>query len=281
VPACEYNPFEAVQTNVLGTQNVITAARDTGVGRVVVISTDKATGPGNTMGATKLLAERLVSAAHRFSSGQILVAVRFGNVIGSRGSIAPRVLRQLEEEGHAALTHPDMTRFMMTIEDAVSLVLEAGRRAEGGEIFILRMPKLRVRELVEVLVEEYARSVGRVAGDFPIRTIGIRPGEKLHETLVTPEERERTRLVGERLFVVGAPGSTPAPREIQDLCAQMDSASGPFLRRTEILGLLECGRVLDGLGGVGRSSRCPVEAGAEIGIPQDLEVHDTKALVSQ
>jgi FlaA1/EpsC-like NDP-sugar epimerase len=156
VPACEYNPFEAIQTNVLGTQNVITAARDAGAARVVAVSTDKATLPENTMGATKLLAERLVSAAHLSSPGQVLCAVRFGNVLGSRGSLVPLVQRQLREGRPVTITHPQMTRFMMTIEDAVSLVLLAGARARGGEVFILKMPALRVLDLIEVLVEEHA-----------------------------------------------------------------------------------------------------------------------------
>jgi FlaA1/EpsC-like NDP-sugar epimerase len=247
VPACEYNPFEAVQTNVLGTQNVITSSRDAGVGRVVVVSTDKATSPENTMGATKLLAERLVSSAHLFSPGQVFCAVRFGNVLGSRGSIVPRVLRQLEEEGRASLTHDDMTRFMMTIEDAVSLLLEAGRRARGGEIFILAMPALRVRDLVEVLVAEYARASGRAAEELPIHRVGIRPGEKLHETLVTAEEGARLRPLGDRLHVVEPPQRGPAPREYRETALGLDSSRGPFLSRQEIGELLERGGVLGSL----------------------------------
>jgi UDP-N-acetylglucosamine 4,6-dehydratase/5-epimerase len=141
VPACEYNPFEAVQTNVLGTQNVITAAREASVGRVVAVSTDKACSPENTMGATKLLAERLIAAAHGFSAGQVLCGVRFGNVIGSRGSLVPIVRQQLREGRPVTLTDSRMTRFMMTMEDAARLVLTAGARAHGGEIFILKMPR--------------------------------------------------------------------------------------------------------------------------------------------
>ncbi len=209
VPACEYNPFEAVQTNVLGTQNVITAAREAGVGRVVVVSTDKATRPENTMGATKLLAERLVSAAHQFSPGQILCAVRFGNVLGSRGSLVPLVERQLRDGQSVAITHPDMTRFMMTIDEAVRLVLLAGARARGGEVFILKMPALRVLDLIEVLVEDHAAREGGSPADYPIRRIGIRPGERLHEVLLTEEERQRTREE-ETHFVLEPQGGTPA-----------------------------------------------------------------------
>lgn len=208
VPACEYNPFEAVQTNVLGTQNVITAAREAGVGRVVVVSTDKAASPENTMGATKLLAERLVSSAHLFSPGQVLCAVRFGNVLGSRGSLVPIVRRQLEEGQPVTLTHSAMTRFMMTIEDAVRLVLLAGVRAVGGEVFILKMPALRVRDLIEVLIEDQAERDGRRPADYTLREIGIRAGEKLHEVLVTEEERSRIRDE-EDVFVL-EPARTPS-----------------------------------------------------------------------
>lgn len=248
VPACEYNPFEAVQTNVVGTQNVIASARDAGVRRVVVISTDKATSPQNTMGATKLLAERLVSSSQQFSSGQVLCVVRFGNVLGSRGSIAPRILDQLEQDGAASLTHPEMTRFMMTIRDAVSLVLEAGRRARGGETFILRMPALRVRDLVEVLVAEYAAAARCPASDFPIRPIGVRAGERMHERLVTEEESLRTRAVGERLLVVepAPPLERPhGPETSPDPGIALDSSRGPFLAPDEIRDLLGRAGVLD------------------------------------
>ena len=212
VPACEYNPFEAVQTNVLGTQNVISAAREAGVGRVVAVSTDKATLPENTMGATKLLAERLIAAAHISSPGQVLCAVRFGNVLGSRGSLVPLVQQRLEAGQPIALTHPAMTRFMMTTEDAVRLVLEAGARANGGEIFILRMPSLRVKDLIEVLVAEYAARVERPIEEFPVHVTGIRAGEKLHEVLLTEDEARRTRRDGD-LFILEPRGLEPSGLE--------------------------------------------------------------------
>ena len=219
VPACEYNPFEAVQTNVLGTQNVITAAREALVSRVVAISTDKAASPENTMGATKLLAERLISAAHVFSPGQILCGVRFGNVIGSRGSLVPVVRRQLSEGRPVTLTHPEMTRFMMTVQDAVRLVLQAGARSRGGEIFILKMPALRVKDLVQVLIDEHAAREARRPQEFPIQEIGIRPGEKIHEVLLTEEEAARTRE--EKDVFVLEPG-----RSCDGIWARPDAASG-------------------------------------------------------
>jgi UDP-N-acetylglucosamine 4,6-dehydratase/5-epimerase len=240
VPACEYNPFEAVQTNVLGTQNVITAAREAGVERVVAVSTDKAASPENTMGATKLLAERLISSAHLSSPGQVLSGVRFGNVLGSRGSLVPRVLRQLAAGEPVTITHPQMTRFMMTIEDAVRLVLLAGARARGGEIFILKMPALRIRDLIEVLIDEHAARVGKSRAEFPIREIGIRLGEKLHEVLLTEEERWRTREEQEMFVLDPRAGDGPAGRRsAASVPERYDSGSAPLLDRAAIRGLLD------------------------------------------
>lgn len=243
VHACEYNPFEAIQTNVIGTQNVITAALDRRVKRVVTISTDKATSPENTMGATKLLSERLVVAAQQSAPGLTLCSVRFGNVIGSRGSLAPRILDQIEREGSACLTHPDMTRFMMTIQNAVSLVLEAGRRARGGEIFILRMPSLKIRQMIEVIVKEQAERLGRPPEEFPIQVVGMQPGEKLHEALITEEESKRTRIEPGGLFVVEPQERGPVAPGERILEGTLDSSSGPYLKPVEIRDLLRQGGV--------------------------------------
>jgi len=247
VPACEYNPFEAVQTNVLGTQNMLTAAREAGVDRVVAISTDKAASPENTMGATKLLAERMISTAHLFSPGQVLCGVRFGNVIGSRGSLAPTVLRQLRQGQPVTLTHPRMTRFMMTIEDAVKLVLTAGARARGGEIFILRMPALRVKDFIDCIIEEYALREGRSPGEFPIREIGMRPGEKLHEILATGEESERIREDGELLVL--EPGGAKSAEGLSSRrggnVLPCDSGSVPPLDRESIRRLIKLAGIFE------------------------------------
>ncbi len=243
VNSCEYNPFEAVQTNVIGTQNVITQAHDCGVKRVVSISTDKATSPENTMGATKLLSERLVVAAQQSCPGLTLCAVRFGNVIGSRGSLAPRILNQIREEGGAKLTHPDMTRFMMTIHDAVSLVLEAGYRANGGEIFILRMPTLKIRQMIEVIRDEQARLTGKSAADLPIKVVGMQPGEKLHEALITEEESKRTRIEPGGMFVVEPQQGDALKTGERVLEGELVSSEGPFLKKVQIKDLLRQGGV--------------------------------------
>jgi len=202
VPLCEYNPFEAVQTNVVGTQNVIDACVDAGVKRLIVISTDKAADPRHVMAATKLLAEKLVQAAAMSLKEPAAVCVRFGNVLGSRGSVVPTLMRQIELGGPVTLTDRGMTRFSMTTAEAVRLVLGAAERAfAGGETFILKMPALRVADLVEVLIEEYAPRVGKDPRKIRIRTIGMRPGERREELLLSDEECERTEDLGKYLVV--------------------------------------------------------------------------------
>lgn len=185
VPLCEYNPFEAVKTNVLGTQHLIEVCLDQQVERLIAINTDKSVSPINTMGATKLLAEKLVAAAHlwRGPHRTICASVRFGNVIGSNGSVLPLFIEQARRGGPLTVTDPAMVRFFMTIPQAVQLVLQAALEAEGGETFILRMPVMRVADLAQAVAELLAPGV-----KVPVRTTGIRPGEKLHEELLTAEE---------------------------------------------------------------------------------------------
>ncbi len=190
VPASEYNPFEATATNVGGTQNVIESATDAGVERVLGISTDKAVDPTNVMGATKLLAERLLSAAELYKgpARTRFASVRFGNVIGSRGSLVPLIRGQVARGGPVTITDPEMSRYMMPIADAVRLCFQAMARMEGGEVFILKMPRVRVGDLVEVLVEAYAPLFGYRADEIVVETIGPRPGEKWDEVLLTDAE---------------------------------------------------------------------------------------------
>lgn len=190
VPASEFNPFEATETNVRGTQNVVEAAIDAGVDKVLGISTDKAVDPTNVMGATKLLAERLLSAAEHYKgpSQTKFASVRFGNVIGSRGSLVPLIRGQVARGGPVTVTDPEMSRYLMPVGEAVRLCFEAMQRMEGGEVFILKMPRVRVGDLVEVLVEAYAPQFGMRAGEIRVETIGARAGEKRHETLLTEEE---------------------------------------------------------------------------------------------
>ena len=178
VPVCEYNPFEAVKTNVLGTQNVVEAAMDTGVRSVVALSSDKAAAPANLYGATKLTAERLVTAAENYKGSRDVrfSAVRYGNVFGSRGSVVPLFLKQ-RDEGRLTITDPGMTRFSMTPEEAISLVAHAIRHAEGGEVFVSKCPSYDVMTLAAA-----------IAPDVPFDIVGMRQGEHLHEVMLTADE---------------------------------------------------------------------------------------------
>jgi FlaA1/EpsC-like NDP-sugar epimerase len=179
VPLMEENPEVAISNNVVGTQNVIDAAVRAGSGRLVLISSDKAVSPSSLMGASKRVAERLVQAAAR-ATGRPFVVVRFGNVLGSRGSVVPTFKKQIESGGPIYVTHPDMRRFFMTIPEAVHLVLHAGAMGTGGELFVLKMGEpLRVVELAQDLI----RLSGLSPEDIPIVYTGLRPGEKLEEAL--------------------------------------------------------------------------------------------------
>lgn len=181
VPLLEYSPFEAVKTNIIGTQNVINAAIDSGVERVMFLSTDKAASPANLYGATKLCAEKICINANAYGAGKTRIScVRYGNVLGSRGSIL-HVIEKQKSTGTITLTHQEMTRFWITLDQGVSLVLNGLREMRGGEIFIPKIPSMKVVDLIRL-----------AAPGCEIKEIGIRPGEKLHETLVTTEEMRHT-----------------------------------------------------------------------------------------
>lgn len=190
VSLCEFNPFDAVKTNVLGTQNVLNAALDMNVKKVIMISTDKAVSPSNVMGATKLLAERLTLSANYYVGDRdtVFSCVRFGNVLDSRGSVVPIFKRQIENGGPVTITDPEMTRFVMSIPEAVDLILQAGEIADGKEIFILKMPALNIVDLAEVMIELLAPQYGFSKDEIEIEYIGKRLGEKMYEELMTVDE---------------------------------------------------------------------------------------------
>ena len=192
VSSCELSPTEAVKTNVLGVTNVIAAARAARVGKVLFTSSDKAVNPTNVMGTSKLMGERLMSAAQADASSVIFSSTRFGNVLGSHGSVFPLFLRQIAAGGPVTVTDPDMTRFVMNTREAVNLVLESVELALGGEVFVSRMRALRIGDLARVMIDRLAPVYGRKPADIAIRIIGSRPGEKLYEELLTEEESGRT-----------------------------------------------------------------------------------------
>ena len=204
VLSSEYNPFEAIKTNVYGIQNVIEAAIDDAVEKVIFTSSDKAVNPCNVMGATKLLGERLITAANSYrgaASDTIFSSVRFGNVLGSRGSVSPLFKRQIQQGGPVTVTNKEMTRFVMSNSQTINLLFKVVEIAQGGEIFIFKMPVIRIIDLAEVMIEELALKYGYNADDIAIKIIGNKPGEKMYEELMTVDESARS-LETEELFSV-------------------------------------------------------------------------------
>ena len=238
VPAAEFNPFEATETNVRGTQNVVEAAIDSQVQRVLAISTDKAVDPSNVMGATKLLTERLMSAAgyYKGPSPTRFASVRFGNVIGSRGSLVPLIRGQVARGGPVTITDPEMTRYLMPIGDAVQLCLDAMGRMHGGEVFILKMPRVRIGDLVEVLVEAYAPQFGYRPTEIAIEMIGTRSGEKAHEALMTADEAARAEVTDD-MYIVPPAGRDGVGSQPMD-ARQVESAA-PLLERDAVRDLVD------------------------------------------
>ncbi len=191
VPVCEYNPMEAVKTNIHGAENVIDAAIDNGVGKVVALSSDKAVQPVNLYGATKLVAEKLFTQANAYAGVKKtrFSCVRYGNVIGSSGSVVPLFIKQ-KEGGAVTITDERMTRFWITLEEGVALVLKAIGSMKGGEIFVPRIPSTKITDLADVIAPGAKKKI-----------IGVRPGEKLHEVLITPEEARHTKQL-DGIFVI-------------------------------------------------------------------------------
>jgi len=196
VPACEYNPIEAIMTNIIGGRNVVEAALDTGVEKVMALSTDKAVNPINLYGATKLAAEKLFvqSNAYAGGTGTRFSCVRYGNVVGSRGSVVPVFVNQ-RTKGKITITDERMTRFWLSLEEGVRFTIRCIEQMEGGEVFVPKIPSMRVVDLANA-----------IAPDTEIEVIGIRPGEKLHEVLVSEDEARHT-LELEDMYVVEPPAA--------------------------------------------------------------------------
>jgi FlaA1/EpsC-like NDP-sugar epimerase len=211
---CERSPFEAVQTNIHGVQNIIYAAVENKVERVIFTSSDKAVNPTNVMGTSKLMGERLITAANSNlrTQGPVFTSARFGNVLGSRGSVIPIFSDQIRRGGPVTVTDPEMTRFIMSIEEAVQLIINAGELSRGGEVFVTKMPAIRIKDLAEVMIRELAPGYGRKPEDIKIQIIGHKAGEKMYEELMNIEETRRSWEL-ERYFVV-LPAFTDLYREI-------------------------------------------------------------------
>jgi FlaA1/EpsC-like NDP-sugar epimerase len=199
----EYNPFDVVQTNIIGVENAIRAATSCNVKQLLFTSSDKAVNPTNVMGASKLMSEKLITAANAIKkeTKTIYSSTRFGNVLGSRGSVVPLFMKQIKNGGPVTITDNKMTRFVMTIEGAARLVLESVLISRGGEVFVTKMPVIRIIDLAEVMIELLAPKYGHKPGDIEIIEIGPKPGEKLYEELMSDEEVHRS-LELKDMFVI-------------------------------------------------------------------------------
>lgn len=250
VDICEYNPFEAVKTNVLGVQNLIEAAIDGGVDHVLFTSSDKAVNPANTMGTTKLLGEKLVTAGNKYSGGYDikLASVRFGNVINSSESVVPRFREQITRGGPVKLTDPRMTRFFLTYDDVAELITDALEHSVAGELFVYKMAAVRIEDLATAMIESLAPDFGHDPDKIEVEVTGRRLGETFHEEILTDREVGRT-VENDLLYAVipeqsrsdgymshdGLPGFESAEKVVRS------SEDAETLSESEIVELLETG----------------------------------------
>jgi UDP-N-acetylglucosamine 4,6-dehydratase len=235
VPACEYNPFEAIMTNVNGAKNVIDAAIDANVKKVLALSTDKAVNPVNLYGATKLCAEKLFVQGNAYSgeTGPKFACARYGNVVGSRGSVVPIFRKQAATGGRISITDERMTRFWITLEQGVKFVLNAIEKMHGGEIFVPKIPSMTLKELARTL-----------APHSPVDVVGIRPGEKLHECLISEDEARHS--VEEKSMYVILPEHAWWPSGFWSHCPKVDGGfrfvsdtNSDWLTGEQLLALME------------------------------------------
>jgi FlaA1/EpsC-like NDP-sugar epimerase len=251
---CERSPYEAVQNNILGVQNVIEAAFENNIEKVIFTSSDKAVNPTNVMGTSKLMGERLITAAHSSirKNGPVFASTRFGNVLGSRGSVIPIFREQISNGGPVTLTDPEMTRFIMSIRDATRLVIDSAAIAKGGEVFVTKMPVIRIHDLAHVMIEELAQQYGRDPDSIDIRLIGSKPGEKLYEELMNEEETRRT--VELDLYFAVLPAFRCLYRDIEysysnilskEIQKPYNSANEPVLSRDEVRKFLVENRLIE------------------------------------
>lgn len=219
VPGTEYNVLEGVKTNVLGAQNVIDTALAAGVKKAIAISTDKAVEPINVMGMTKALQEKLFVHANATLNAKSTAfsCVRYGNVLGSTGSVLPLFLHQLQNKEPLTLTNEEMTRFLITLDEAVQLVLIALADSVGGEIFVPKIPSHSIKDLGETLIEMFPEKKGK------IKTVGIRIGEKIHETLMTPDEHARSNIENDYFIILPSISNANIQKKYKTLSGKLFS----------------------------------------------------------
>lgn len=233
VPSCETYPYEAVKTNILGSYNACLAARANGVKTFVALSTDKAVKPVNAMGTSKAMMEKIVCSQNQFGGDTTFCCVRYGNVMGSRGSVIPLFQQQIAAGRPLTITVPHMTRFLMTLDDSVSLVLHAMTQARGGEIFVRKAPASSVMALAEAMRIKYSPQKEK----HPIEITGIRPGEKIHEILVSEYEMQRCTEEAE-FFTLHPEYNVPKVVSPQKLGSEYSSENTRQLSTSEEIGAL-------------------------------------------
>jgi len=232
VPMTEFHPFEAVKTNVIGAENVRRAAIENKVDVVVAISTDKAVKPVNVMGMTKAIQERIMLNPTNGRWPTKFVCVRYGNVVGSRGSVIPFFKERIEKGEFLPLTSSEMTRFLLRLKEAMELVFKATTEGESGQLFIKKMPACRVIDLAKIMAKAITKR-----DDYPIKETGIRPGEKIHEILVSEEEMHRA-IETETNYIIYPHGKLEKPRLLRDL-KEYTSNNTQILNEEGILSLLK------------------------------------------
>jgi FlaA1/EpsC-like NDP-sugar epimerase len=240
VPSCERYPYEAVKTNVLGSANVCAAAAEARVKAVVALSTDKAVKPVNAMGTSKAMMEKIVCSQNQYPGRTVFCCVRYGNVMGSRGSVIPLFQQQAETNEPITVTAPQMTRFLMTLDQSVDLVFHAMANARGGEVFVRKAPACTVAALARAVAARYSP----LGADHPVKVVGIRPGEKIHEILVNEYEMQRVTEQPD-YFVIHPEYRVPERLSPQPLGSEYTSANTRQLETVD-----EIGALLDAMGQV-------------------------------
>ncbi|GAB1768908.1 polysaccharide biosynthesis protein [Priestia megaterium] len=242
VPVCEDQPIEALKTNVTGTQNVIDAAINCNVDRVIYISTDKAANPSNFYGLSKAMGERLIIHANTLNTKTKFVCIRGGNVLGTNGSVIHVFKKQIKEKGKIGITDINMTRFFLTLEDAIKLVFKATFESIGGEIFVMKMPTCKIIDLANVLIEASSKE------NVGIEILGIRPGEKIDELLLSEYESVNTITYDDEYFVILPPIYIEGIKEHYSNYKPVDlinyNSSKELMSKDEIREMLEKGRFI-------------------------------------